>query len=295
MLKKIVIGILLVTVLGASGTALAYNAINQDTETAAGPEPLASGQDTGANMAEQQTGQVGQVGFAQQAGNPVSVPWQGIGAIAEIDDNGFQLSLQNGENVYIELGPPEFWRNQGVELQVGQTVTVTGSINEGMIHAEMISLEDGQTLQLRSETGQPLWSGGGSSDMGQNAGQNNGDPNTDQMVQVEEWVTIEGDLMAFQGGNMTMSTADGEIVAFQTGQPRFFSDQGVSFQVGDEIVVVGYDDNGQFVAGDITQVSTGMRVMLRDPNGRPLWGGPGNGSSNGNGNGNGGAGSAGKQ
>ena len=46
------------------------------------------------------------------------------------------------------------------------------------------------------------------------------------------------------------------------------------FQVGDEIVVLGYYDGDQFMAGDITQASTGLRVMLRDPNGRPLWAGP---------------------
>jgi hypothetical protein len=45
------------------------------------------------------------------------------------------------------------------------------------------------------------------------------------------------------------------------------------------------------MAGDITQISTGMRVLLRDPNGRPLWAGPGSGNGNGNGGqGSGGAG-----
>ena len=45
-------------------------------------------------------------------------------------------------------------------------------------------------------------------------------------------------------------------------------------------------------AGEITQLSTGLRVMLRDPNGRPLWAGPGSGNGNGNG-GNGNAGNGG--
>ena len=90
-------------------------------------------------------------------------------------------------------------------------------------------------------------------------------------------------LMSFQGGNMTMSTVDGEIIAFQTGQPGFFAEQGVTIQVGDEIVVLGFYEGDQFMAGEITQVSTGLRVMLRDPNGRPLWAGPGNGSTGGNG------------
>jgi len=48
-----------------------------------------------------------------------------------------------------------------------------------------------------------------------------------------------------------------------------------------------------FMAGDITQVSTGLRVMLRDPNGRPLWAGPGNSGGNGGGSGGNGGGNGG--
>jgi len=129
---------------------------------------------------------------------------------------------------------------QGVALEVGQSVSVTGSINEGMIHASQVMLEDGQILQVRSETGQPMWSGGVDNSQGQNAGESNGDHLPEPQAQVDEWVTIEGTLMSFQGGNMTMSTSDGEIIAFQTGQPRFFAEQGVTFQVGDEIVVIGF-------------------------------------------------------
>jgi hypothetical protein len=51
--------------------------------------------------------------------------------------------------------------------------------------------------------------------------------------------------------------------------------------VGDIVVVVGFYEGTQFNAGDITQVSTGLRLMLRDPNGRPLWAGPGNANGQG--------------
>jgi len=195
------------------------------------------------------------------------------------------MALETGEVVFIELGPADYWQTQGITLLEGDTVMVEGSINEGMIHATQVVTNDGQVLVLRTETGQPAWSGGASNEQGQN-GANSGEP----QVSVDEWVTIEGTLMSFQGGNMTMSTADGSIVSFKTGQPRFFSAQGITFQVGDQIVVVGFYDTDQFQAGDITQVSTGARVMLLDPNGRPLWAGPGNGNSNG-GKGNSGNGS----
>ncbi|MFN2280876.1 MAG: hypothetical protein ACK2TZ_03365, partial [Anaerolineales bacterium] len=93
------------------------------------------------------------------------------------------------------------------------------------------------------------------------------------------------------GQRLWRRTTGGEIITFQTGQPRFFSSQGITFKVGDEIVVVGYYQDSQFMAGDITQKATGLRVLLRDPNGRPLWAGPGNGNGNGNGSqGSGGAG-----
>ena len=104
----------------------------------------------------------------------------------------------------------------------------------------------------------------------------------------------EGTLISFQGGNMAMSTADGSIINFQTGQPRFFAEQGVTFQVGDPISILGFYEGEQFMAGEITQLSTGLRVMLRDPNGRPLWAGPGNSNGNG-GNGNGGNGNGGNR
>ena len=290
MLKKIILGAILVTVIGAGGTALAYGAATQNTTA----ESLAAEQVIAEQADAQQPAQSNTAEPIVAAADMAGEPWQASGTIAAIDDYGFDFTLENGETVYIELGPPDYWQSQGVALQVGQAVTVDGTINADMIHANQVLLADGQILVVRSETGQPLWSGGANNAQGQNGVQDGtGDHTPDPQAQVDEWVTIAGTLLSFQGGNMTMSTTDGEIIAFQTGQPRFFADQGVTFSIGDEIVVVGFYQGEQFMAGDITQVATGLRVMLRDPNGRPLWAGPGNsngngGNGNGNGNGNGG-------
>ena len=164
-----------------------------------------------------------------------------------------------------------------------------GTINEGMIHASQVQLADGQTLQVRSETGQPLWSGGATNGQGQGAaaGTADGSHTPEPRVQVDAWITITGTIMAYQGNSMTVAADDGQLITLQSGQPRFFAAQGVTFQVGDEVIIVGFYQGDQFMAGDITQVATGLRVLLRDPNGRPLWAGAGN---NGNGNGNGGGG-----
>ncbi len=282
MFKKIAIGLMVLTVLGAGGAAMAYN--NTTVVPASAAEELAVQGNNAQGNAGAGYGQQGTQGEAQGTGvmateGSLGEAWMESGVITAIEDNGIQMTLENGESVFVELGPVDYWTTQGITVTIGDTVTIDGSIMDGMIHATALLTADGQVLQVRSDVGQPLWSGG------VNAGQNgNGDQTGTGQTPVDEWFTMEGTLMSFQGGNMTMSTADGSILSFKTGQPRFFSEQGVTFQVGEQIIVVGYyDANGQFAAGDITQVSTGARVMLLDPNGRPLWAGPG-----GNGNGNGG-------
>jgi hypothetical protein len=285
MFKKIIIGILLLTVVGAAGAAFVYQSKAQESEqTVAEPEPILKQQGIQADQqSEPQTGEP-----VVAAEGLIGEPWQESGTITELDNTGFQFSLQNGESIYIELGPADYWQSQGVDFQAGQQLIVKGTINEATVHASQVTLPDGHTLVLRTETGQPMWSGGIQNRQGQNAGSQDGQHTPDPKAQVDEWITIEGTLSSFQSGNMTVTTTQSEVIAFKTGRPRFLTEQNVNFQVGDEIKVTGFYENGQFTAGEITQLATGLRVMLRDPNGRPLWAGPGNGTGNGGGNGNGG-------
>ncbi len=296
MIKKIVIAILVLSVIGAIGAAVIYNANKPAEQIADGIAPLASNADrdsveeveeTEAESLPPAENDLAQapIEFTEDMGEP----WKASAKIVALDDFGMDVTTEAGETVFVELGPPEYWQTQGVDLAVGDTVTIDGTINDAnMIHATTVALDEGPTLVLRTETGAPMWSGGASNDHGQQGGAD-GEHSPEPQAQVDEWITLEGTLMSFQGGNMTMGTTDGELIAFQTGNPRFFAEQGVSFQVGEEIIVVGFYEGDQFMAGDITQVSTGLRVMLRDPNGRPLWAGPGNSNGNGgegSGNGN---------
>lgn len=281
MIKKIIMGILLTTVFGAGSAAIVYQTTNQEMDAVAAESKLTEPQ-TDVN---EQTGEQSIGGPVIAADGIQETAWQESGSIMELDDYGFKFSFGNDEVAYIELGPPEYWQNQGVDLQIGQQLDVEGSINGDMIHAYQLMLTDGQTLQLRTEYGKPLWSGSAT----QNGNAGDGEHTPDPQASVEEWVTIYGTMTAFQGGNMTIETSEGELIAFKTGQPRFFSEQNVYLQIGEEISVLGYYQDGQFMAGEITQVSTGARLMLRDPNGRPLWAGPGNSNGSG-GNGSGGNG-----
>lgn len=280
MIKKWIIGILAASVFGAVGAGINYQINEKQTEAAQLQEQVLADQTAVAAQNLPQPQQQQQIAAKENMGEP----WFGEGLITGFDANGMHLQLQNQEMVYVELGPEEFWTSQLVQLQENMQVQVMGSDNEGMIHAYEVALMTGEILQLRTADGQPLWSGGASNENGQNG---DGTHTQVSMAAPEEWLAIEGTLIAYQGGNMTLSTADEQLVSFQTGQPRFFSAQGVNFVVGDQVLIFGFWQDGQFVAGDITQVSTGLKVMLRDPNGRPLWAGAGS-----NGNGNGGSGAA---
>jgi hypothetical protein len=300
MFKKIFLGILLLTVIGAGVAAYAYQASQPQTETTAALDPLAANPPTHPPASNGNGQTNGQANATPPQGTPAAegatgVPYAATGTLTALDDFGFDLTLETGETVYIELGPPTFWQAQGVTLAVGQTLTVVGTDNEGMLHATQVQLADGQTLQVRDETGQPLWSGGADNGQGNGGttGAADGSHTPDPQAQVDEWLTFTGTLISYDRNWMTISTADGQIITFQTGQPRFFAGQGITFQVGEEVIVVGFYQGETFMAGDITQVSTGLKVLLRDPNGRPLWAGSSNnggGGNGGGGNGNGGGG-----
>lgn len=273
MIKKIFVAILLITVIGAGAAVVVSRANGDNQPDSANISPLIDQQVS--VQSQQNSPQV-------TAGDQLGQPWQSTGLILELDENGIILATEDGDEVYIELGPADYWQSQGIDFERGMQIFVEGIENDGLIHATKVTLQENQELQLRTDLGQPMWSGG--INQGQNANQANGIQNPEPQAQVTEWITINGTILSYQGSKMTVSADNGDIIVVQAGQPRFFSSQGVTFTVGDAISLVGYMEGDQFVAGEITQTATGLRVMLRDPNGRPLWAGPGNGAGNGKGN-----------
>jgi hypothetical protein len=281
MLKKIVLGILTITIIAAGASALAYNLGKNRAATAAADEPLpAQNNLTNANGIHAASPDQ-QVDPQPQAEGLAGEPFTHQAQILSFDSNGMDVILETGEPAYIELGPEDYWRSSGIELRELDTVTITGSVLEDMYHVVTLTTPDGQTLVLRTDAGQPMWSGGVSN--GNRQGSQDGEHTPDPQASVDEWITLTGTLTAIANGQMTIQLADGQLVSFQTGQPRFFQSQGVTFNLGEQVEVVGFYTDGSFSAGDITQLSTGIRVFLRDPNGRPLWAGPGNGNGAGNG------------
>jgi hypothetical protein len=160
-----------------------------------------------------------------------------------------------------------------------------------MFHAaEITQVASGQSLQLRDPNGRPLWAGEGQGGQGQGNGNGSGEP---QAMVNKEWITLSGTVNALTQQGLVVDTAEMGQFTLQMGPPWFATDQGVTFNPGDIVSIIGLSHDGNtFQAGEITNETTGQKLLLRDPNGRPLWAGRG-GQGGGGGQGQGGRGQGG--
>lgn len=269
MLKKIIVGLLVLTITGAGVYALLGDEESAVLET---PEAILQ-----ATTYVPETGQTnGTPQLVQASVSNVGEVWSGHGTILELTTVGMTVALDDGSEVYIELGSPEYWQAQGVTLNAGGVVTIDGFFNGTDYHARTVTNSDGAILSLRNEAGQPLWSGGNtSSGTGEFGGQGQ------VQIPADEWVTIEGSVTALTNNGVIIQTPDAQALTISFGRADFWQTQNIVFEVGDAISMLGFWQGDQFNPGQVTKVSTGERILLRDPNGRPLWAGPGRGQGQG--------------
>ncbi len=256
MLKKIIVGLLVVTILGG----IAFALLDSDEETVS--ETLSTAVTATVQPID-----------TPAAGSSVGQIWSGTGTILDLTTVGMTLALEDGSEVYVELGSPEYWQAQGVALNVGAVVSVDGFFNGTDYHARAVTNADGSVLSLRNEAGQPLWSGGNGN--GENGGQGQ------VQIPADEWVTVDGTVTALTNNGLVIQTTNAQTLTVSFGRADFWQTQEVSFAVGDAISMLGFWQADQFHAGQVIKTTTDERILLRDPNGRPLWAGPGRGQGNG--------------
>ena len=145
---------------------------------------------------------------------------------------------------------------QGQSLQ-GQGVQGQGAQGQGQGNARVESLESGNR------------GGQGSGYQGQGAADNAGD-----YLSPDEWETVQGTVIVADN-ELTIQTAEGELVVGM-GQSWYREQAGFTVNVGDEVIVNGYEEDGEFKAGTVENLTSGATVALREQGGRPMWAGRGN-------------------
>jgi hypothetical protein len=310
MVKQIIIGALIVVLVGAVGVGV-YDAVQGDSSFEMPELDVAAlvpggSQGQGQGDGGGQGGGQGHQGQGNQGdGNPaeMSPDWVTLtGTVISADAQSMRVDTAELGEIAFQLGLAGFAEQQGVVFSEGDEVTVSGfEGEEGMFEAGQVNNDTtGEVLMLRDPNGRPLWAGqgqGGSGgqgggDQGQghqgqgnqgNQGQGKGGESGQPQAQAKEWTTITGVVSSVQSSRQLLIDTEelGQLI-IQLGRPGFAEAQGVVFSEGDEVTVLGFSSEGEgFQAGQVNNDTTGEVLMLRDPNGRPLWAGQGQGQGGG--------------
>ncbi|MDY6874763.1 MAG: hypothetical protein SWK90_00945, partial [Chloroflexota bacterium] len=103
---------------------------------------------------------------------------------------------------------------------------------------------------------------------GRNSGAGQG---RNETVRNVEWETLTGEVVIVDG-EITIQTAEGQVLV---GMRQSAYRENFALEVGDEITVVGFHEDGEFKAGTVENLTTGETITLRDETGRPMWSGQG--------------------
>ena len=139
MFRKIVVGLLVFTVIGGVAFALLdrANVVSSETPAPTLTHQRGNGQSNNSQPVQESVISVGEI-------------WSGSGTILDLTTVGMTLALEDASEVYVELGPQEYWQAQGVTLNAGAVVTVDGFFNGTNYHARTVTTSEGAEAEERA-------------------------------------------------------------------------------------------------------------------------------------------------
>jgi len=193
------------------------------------------------------------------------------------------LLLEDGTTVVVSTAPAWYLDAQEMSFNIGDILTVTGSLVEQEIGSVLIASEiiSGDTaLILRDELGYPTWKAS------RNSGDGYRNPGTYQnlVYDVASEVVIVGTVTEVLVGSMTPGTypgyqltvvlADESEVHVQLAPYWYLLNQGFSLETGTEVVITGFtnvldEETSIFLARMVVYGDT--TLVLRDEDGIPLF------------------------
>lgn len=153
-------------------------------------------------------------------------------------------------------------------------VLVAGAVNRTMARADMTAGGQGRGQESGEGHGQGEGSGHGQG-QGESLGNGLGLADGSSESRVSEWLTVEGVVVSVADAEMIFRVGAGSDIMVEGRPWQFAAEQGFTPEVGDEVTVVGFYEDGEFKAGRIDDTARGQSVTLRDQDGRPGWSGQG--------------------
>ena len=99
----------------------------------------------------------------------------------------------------------------------------------------------------------------------------------------EGWLVHEGAVVLApeDGVDLVIEMSDGKKLTVGTG-PNYMASQGFILQAGEPVQVMGYWEDHEFKAAQVTRLADGQTITLRNELGRPAWAGAGRNARNSN-------------
>jgi hypothetical protein len=163
MLKKLVLGALMIGLLGVLIVGAINRTIAKNSQVTNTQIDQGQGQQQGANQDQQQGNGRGQQSQAVNSiGVVIGADWITYeGAVTQVSVDEMVIEVSDGTQIIAEGKPWEFAQDAGFSALVGDTVTLSGYYEDDEFKVGVISNADNQSVQLRDETGRPSWAGRG--------------------------------------------------------------------------------------------------------------------------------------
>jgi hypothetical protein len=199
-----------------------------------------------------------------------------------------------GGSAFILLNPTDTHAERGG----GNGQAASASVENGAARHGNGTETSGQYAYGRSEANEERRGPGGeisgNNGAGNGSGNGNGNGNgqgggsgqgQSEAGTIAEWGTLSGTVVTIDG-ELVIETAEGQVTV-GLGQSTYRDEMGFTLEVGDEVVVTGFYEDGEFKAGTIENITTGQTIILRGETGRPMWAGRGQLKNQGQGQGQG--------
>ncbi len=105
-----------------------------------------------------------------------------------------------------------------------------------------------------------------------NQGNRQGDRDSDEVVEPLQEIGV---VTAVNGDVLVVDTDRGETLIVEGRTWMYTLDQGFQAEVGDQLALSGFYEDGEWKTNEIENLSNGMRLVIRSDRGRPMWAGQG--------------------
>lgn len=97
----------------------------------------------------------------------------------------------------------------------------------------------------------------------------------DEILEEHDWVSMSGKITSVGAEALEVQTGTDGVLEIEGRTWRFAQELGYVPVEGNEVIVSGFYENGEFEVATIQDLTTDQTFTLRDAYGKPMWGGGG--------------------